>query len=216
MSIFDEVKAKVSARDVAEAYGLKVTRKGMACCPFHDDRSPSLIIDDNHYHCFGCGAHGDAIGYVAKNFGISQYEAACKINEDFALGIDSERRLTDKEIEEFNRQKNFREKVSDIRMKFNKWRLEQINELKECEELIRESEEAVMNASPHVVFLNNGFVYLMHVKSIIEYWLDILCLGTEEEQRQFLTDQGKEVVRIVANVRRAGNEILGRNRRIVG
>lgn len=216
MNIFNEVKARVSARKVAEAYGLKVRRNGMANCPFHNDKSPSLLIDDNHYYCFGCGAHGDAIGYVAESFETSQYEAACKINEDFSLGIDAKAKLTNAEIDDINQQKNINAKISGIREKFNKWRLEKINELKECEELIRKSEEAVMNADPHGVFLSNGFAYLMHVKSIIEYWLDILCLGTEEEQKEFLARDGKEVVRIASNVRRAGDEILGRYRRAVG
>ena len=75
------------ARQVAEYYGLKVGRNGMACCPFHDDKHPSMKIDTGYY-CFGCGAHGDAIGYVAQMYGLSQYDAACKLIEDFSLPIE--------------------------------------------------------------------------------------------------------------------------------
>lgn len=86
MNIFQEVKARVTARQAAERYGLRVRRNGMACCPFHNDKHPSLKIDQNYY-CFACGAKGDAVNYVAVLFGLSQFEAAKKINEDFAMGI---------------------------------------------------------------------------------------------------------------------------------
>ncbi|MGE9908065.1 CHC2 zinc finger domain-containing protein [Lachnospiraceae bacterium SGI.231] len=86
MNIFREVKNHVTARQVAERYGLKIRRNGMACCPFHNDKHPSMKIDQNYY-CFACGAKGDDISYVAERFGLSQLEAAKKINEDFFLGI---------------------------------------------------------------------------------------------------------------------------------
>ena len=87
MSIFEEVKEYVTARQVAGHYGLKVSNKGMACCPFHDDHHPSMKLD-SRYYCFACGAKGDAINYVAQMFGLSQYEAALKIIEDLSLPID--------------------------------------------------------------------------------------------------------------------------------
>ena len=86
MNIFQEMKERVTARQVAERYGLKVRRNGMACCPFHNDKHPSMKINQNYY-CFACGAKGDAVNYVAVQFGLSQFEAAKKINEDFSLGI---------------------------------------------------------------------------------------------------------------------------------
>ena len=86
MNIFQKVKERVTARQVAEKYGLKVRQNGMACCPFHNDKHPSMKIGRNYY-CFACGAKGDAVNYVAILFGLSQFEAAKKINEDFTLGI---------------------------------------------------------------------------------------------------------------------------------
>ncbi len=55
MNVFEVVKENVTARQAAEAYGLKVGRTGMACCPFHSDKSPSMKLDERYY-CFGCGA----------------------------------------------------------------------------------------------------------------------------------------------------------------
>ena len=67
MNLFNQIKEQVTARQVAESYGLTVGRNGMACCPFHDDKHPSLKVD-NGFYCFGCGEKGDAIAYVAKLF----------------------------------------------------------------------------------------------------------------------------------------------------
>ena len=44
MNVFEVVKENVTARQAAEAYGLKVGRTGMACCPFHSDKSPSMKL----------------------------------------------------------------------------------------------------------------------------------------------------------------------------
>ena len=89
MNIFTEVKSRVSAAEVAKTYGLKINRNMMACCPFHDDKHPSMKIDQTYY-CFGCGEKGDAINYVAKTFGLSQIEVAKKIIQDFHLPIESD------------------------------------------------------------------------------------------------------------------------------
>ena len=82
MSIYDHVKGFVTTREAAEHYGLKVSRNGMACCPFHEDRSPSLKLD-KRYHCFGCGADGDVVDFTARLFGMAPYFAAEKLAEDF-------------------------------------------------------------------------------------------------------------------------------------
>ena len=82
MNVFEIVKENVTARQAAEAYGLKVGRTGMVCCPFHSDKSPSMKLDERYY-CFGCGATGDAVDLTAKLFGIGLREAAVKLAEDF-------------------------------------------------------------------------------------------------------------------------------------
>ena len=86
MSIFDEVKSQVTAYDAVTHYGIKINDKGKCCCPFHNDKNPSMKVD-SRYHCFGCGADGDVIDFVSNYFGLSAIDAAKKINEDFHLGI---------------------------------------------------------------------------------------------------------------------------------
>lgn len=88
MSIYETVKAAISIKDAAEHYGLKVNRNGMACCPFHNDRHPSLKLNEDYFYCFGCGATGDVIDFTARLFGLSCYEAALKLVADFGLDPD--------------------------------------------------------------------------------------------------------------------------------
>lgn len=88
MTIYETIKAAVPVKQAAEHYGLKVSRNGMACCPFHNDRHPSLKLNEDYFYCFGCGAKGDVIDFVAKLFDLSSYEAVQKLAADF--GISSE------------------------------------------------------------------------------------------------------------------------------
>jgi phage/plasmid primase-like uncharacterized protein/KaiC/GvpD/RAD55 family RecA-like ATPase len=45
----------------------KAGRNKVGCCPFHPDKTPSFVVYDETYHCFGCGEHGDVIDFVAKS-----------------------------------------------------------------------------------------------------------------------------------------------------
>ena len=58
----------------------------MACCPFHDDKHPSMKVD-RRFHCFGCQADGDVIDFTARLFGLSGKEAALKLAEDFSSAM---------------------------------------------------------------------------------------------------------------------------------
>ena len=88
MNLFEIVKYGVSCREAAELYGVEVNRYGMALCPFHNDRHPSLYVTDDHYHCFTCGEHGDVIDFVGRLFQLSPYDAARKLMADFHLSPD--------------------------------------------------------------------------------------------------------------------------------
>ena len=68
MTIYETIKAAISVKQAAEHYGLKVSHNGMACCPFHNDRHPSLKLNEDYFFCFGCGAKGDVIDLVARLF----------------------------------------------------------------------------------------------------------------------------------------------------
>ena len=80
MNVFEAVKEGVTARQAAELYGIRTRKDGMACCPFHDDRHPSMKLD-KRYHCFGCQADGDVIDFTAGLFGLGLKDAAEKLAE---------------------------------------------------------------------------------------------------------------------------------------
>ena len=85
MTIYETIKVAISVKQAAEHYGLKVNRNGMACCPFHNDRHPSMKLNEDYFFCFGCGVKGDVIDFVARSFDLSSYEAAQKLASDFGL-----------------------------------------------------------------------------------------------------------------------------------
>ena len=87
MSYYPALKQRLTCREVAPRYGLKVNASGMALCPFHDEHSPSLKLS-RCFHCFGCGAQGDVITFVSRLFGIPPGEAAQKLSADFGISVD--------------------------------------------------------------------------------------------------------------------------------
>ena len=87
MNVFEAVKQSVTTRQATEHYGIHVGRNGMACCPFHNDKTPSMKLD-RRYHCFGCGADGDVIDFAAALHGLGKKEAAIQLAQDFGLSYE--------------------------------------------------------------------------------------------------------------------------------
>lgn len=85
MTIFESVKSAVTPRMAAEHYGLQVNRSGMTCCPFHNDRTPSMKLNEDYFYCFGCTSRGDVIDLTAKLFHLSAQDAAKKLASDFGI-----------------------------------------------------------------------------------------------------------------------------------
>ena len=76
-AFLDELRARTP---IAAVVGrkTKLSRSGRqfkGCCPFHGEKTPSFYVYDDHFHCFGCGAHGDAISFVMQADGRSFLEA---------------------------------------------------------------------------------------------------------------------------------------------
>jgi DNA primase len=78
-SFVQELLARVDIVDVVERY-VPLKKAGAnysACCPFHSEKTPSFTVSPSKqfYHCFGCGAHGSAIGFLMQHAGIGFIEA---------------------------------------------------------------------------------------------------------------------------------------------
>ena len=86
MNIYSRIKEQTGCRAAAEHYGYKVNRNGMMRCPFHDDKTPSMKVDQN-FICFGCQEKGDVIRFASLLFGLPPYEAAGKLAADMGLTV---------------------------------------------------------------------------------------------------------------------------------
>ena len=89
MTLYESIRGQVSALDAARRYGLRF-RGNRALCPWHEDSHPDLAFyPDGNCYCHACHHGGDAVALTGQVFGLSMGEAARKINEDFALGLDA-------------------------------------------------------------------------------------------------------------------------------
>lgn len=89
INIFGRVKNKIPLREAAEHYGVALGKNGMATCPFHLDCCPSLKLNSGFYYCFGCGASGDVVVFVAQLHDLSKPDAAEKLAADFGIISDT-------------------------------------------------------------------------------------------------------------------------------
>ncbi len=90
-SFFDKLRDNISISDIIKQK-VNLTKRGpeyTGLCPFHSEKSPSFTVNDvkKFYHCFGCGAHGDVIRFIAETRGFSYIEAAKKLAEDHGIEI---------------------------------------------------------------------------------------------------------------------------------
>ena len=62
-------------------------RQWKGCCPFHGEKTPSFFVYDDHYHCFGCGKHGDAITFTMESEGAGFMEAVERLAAEAGLEV---------------------------------------------------------------------------------------------------------------------------------
>ena len=175
MNVFGTVKTSINAREVAEHYGIDVNRYGKALCPFHNDRHPSMVVYDDHYHCFACGEHGDVIDLVANLYSLPVLDAANKLACDFGI---SQGKPPTKEMEE----------------KLN--RKSEAQRLKENEKLCFSALLAYMNLLQEWKVLyaprtpedehDDRFVQACHKLDYTEYLVDTLIGGDSYERTEVI------------------------------
>lgn len=179
MNLFESVKAAVSVRQAAEHYGLEVSRSGMVRCPFHNDRHPSMKLNEDYFYCFGCGAKGDVIDFVARLFDFSNYEAAQRLAADFGLDISrppvvAQVRKPRLRVNQLKRDENFC-----------------MNVLSGYLHLLEDWKERYAPEAPEDE-LDERFVEACHKLEYVEYLNDLLLMSDQEERadtvKELLTD----------------------------
>ena len=192
MDIFQEVKGTVSMPEIVAGYGIKPNRGGMIRCPFHNDRTPSMKIYEDHFHCFGCGAHGDVIRFAELYFNLSPLEAAKKLIDDCRLPVSTDGGLRGRSRDRPAPIIRKRQEAYRREKRFEKWREEQTKQLLDEFHKLSGWKERYAPRSPdeewHPLFCKA----LQHL-SKVEWELDLFLFGTKEELKElFLQEYGKE------------------------
>ena len=199
-NLFEVVKQSVTVREAAEMYGIAVGRGGMACCPFHDDRHPSLKLNEDYFYCFGCGATGDVIDFTARLYDLSPKEAAEKLAQDFGLAYDSKapvrrnhvRQKSEAQARKENREHAWRV-LADYYHLLRKW---------ETDYSPRTPDEA-----PHPRFLE-----AIQKKDYMGYLLDTFLDSSTEEQDQWIAEHTAEISAIEGRVNIMADKPTNRER----
>ena len=163
MNQFERVKAAVTLRQAAETYGLTVSRNGMTCCPFHEDRHPSMKLNEDYFFCFGCGASGDVIDFTARLFGISPKDATEKLAADFGISVDAK----------------------PVAVRRNPSRLDEIRCRQVLTDYLHLLQDWKIRYAPQTPgdIWDDRFVASCKQYDHIVYLLDLLTQGSSEEQR---------------------------------
>ena len=198
-SVFEVVKQSVTVREAAELYGIAVGRGGMACCPFHDDRHPSMKVD-TRFHCFGCGADGDVINFTARLYDLSPKGAAEKLAQDFGLAYDSKAPPRRRYIRQRSEGQKFRENrdhafrvLADYYHLLRKW---------ETDYSPKTPEE-----NPHPRFME-----AIQRKDYIGYLLDFFLEDGSEEQKLWLAEHQSEIANLERRVKLMADKPTNRER----
>ena len=199
-SVFEVVKQSVTVREAAELYGIEVNRGGMACCPFHDDRHPSLKLNEDYFYCFGCGATGDVIDFTARLYDLSPKEAAEKLAQDFGLAYDSKapirrnhvRQKSDVQLRKENREHAWRV-LADYYHLLRKWEADYSPKMPD--------------EDPHPRFLE-----AIQKKDYMGYLLDTFLDSSTEEQDQWIAEHTAEISAIEGRVNIMADKPTNRER----
>ena len=156
---------------------------------------------EKNYHCFACGVGGDVVDYVSRMFGLSQYDAALKLITDFVLPIDTKRNedLSVQEKERIRREKAERERIVYIKKRFEKWCGQTIDMLRNCILEIDNVNHFLIGKPPDIIF-SEDYAQMLHAEPLINYWLDILCMGDVSEKQELFLKDRKKVEKIAGTV----------------
>lgn len=158
MNKIQEVKQRADIIKVAQYLGINLNRANKCNCMWHKEKTASLSFSQSKqiFKCFGCGESGDCITLVSKLLNINAYESAKLLNEAFGLGIDFGKSNASKF--EINR----RIQIQKAKERFYKWHNNTLQLL--CD---------------YLHFLSK--IEKLQTKEIIEYYIDLLIFGNEED-----------------------------------
>ena len=170
MNIADEIRERLTMRQVVEFYGFEVNRGGYINCPFHSENTPSLKVypGNKGFHCFGCGAHGDVISFIMKYLNLTFAQAVVRLSSDFHPGLTP----THETPEEAKKRIRAREEAAKAKQR------EEAEYLKKAQEhcywwnVAKEHAPARENMDNPDFEFDDLYVEALHRLPSLEYWLD--------------------------------------------
>ena len=199
-NVFETVKQSITIREAAERYGIEVGRNSMACCPFHDDKNPSMKLNKDYFYCFGCGATGDVIGLTARLYNLSPKEAAEKLAQDFGLIYDSQAPP---------RRNYVRQKTEA--QKFKESRDHAFRILADYFHLLRKWETNYTPKTP-VESMHPRFLEAVQQKDYIGYLLDSFLEDSPEEQKLWIAEHQSTIANLERRVNIMADKPTNRER----
>ena len=199
-NLFEAVKQSVTVKEAAELYGIEVKRGGMACCPFHDDKHPSMKLNEEYFYCFGCGATGDVIDLTARLYNLSSKEAAEKLAQDFGLIYDSQAPP----------QRNYVRQKTEAQ-KFKESRDHAFRVLADYSHLLRKWETNYTPKTPEET-MHPRFLEAVQQKDYIGYLLDFFLEESPEEQKLWIAEHQSEIANLERRVKIMADKPTNRER----
>jgi hypothetical protein len=177
-NLFHEVKERLNLIDTAKYYGIQPNRSGFVNCLFHKEKTPSLKLYPAHFHCYGCGKHGDIITLTTQLFTLPPYHAAQKLAQDFNIirgnSFQNMKPRISEQLQYYQQeQKTFR-LLNDYCLFLEKWR--------------EDYRPATPDEDFHPLFVESLTKYEQY-----NYYRDIFITGTEDERRDFMKICAKEI-----------------------
>ena len=199
-NVFEMVKQFVTVREAAERYGIEVKRGGMACCPFHDDKNPSMKLNEEYFYCFGCRATGDVIDLTARLYNLSPKEAAEKLAQDFGLIYDSQAPPRRNYVRQKTEAQKFRENRDHA-----------FRVLADYFHLLRKWEAGYTPKTPEGP-MHPRFLEAVQQKDYIGYLLDSFLEDSPEEQKLWIAEHQSTIANLERRVNIMADKPTNRER----
>ena len=199
-NVFEMVKQSVTVREAAERYGIEVKRGGMACCPFHDDKNPSMKLNEEYFYCFGCGATGDVIDLTARLYNLSPKEAAEKLAQDFGLIYDSQAPPRRNYVRQKTEAQKFQENWDHA-----------FRVLADYFHLLRKWEAGYTPKTPEEP-MHPRFLEAVQQKDYIGYLLDSFLEDSPEEQKLWIAEHQSTIANLERRVNIMADKPTNRER----
>lgn len=209
MSIFTEIKQRLSIKEVARYYGITINRSGFAKCPFHEERTPSMKIYDDHFYCFSCQCSGDSIRLVSQLFSLTPLDAVKRIQSDFGIAD------VEFDKEKYKKEYNIKTKQLLKEKEFESWKHNTYLLLTEYCSLLRKWRE---KCAPQTLDEPLKHEYLESLQKLekTEYYCDLFLYGTRSDLEDFRQNEERMVNEIAQYVREQKRHCMGQATPAIG